>query len=59
LIENSLDSGATLIDIKLKDYGKVCITVIDNGSGVLEKDFDGLGNKCIVLNLLELNFVIN
>lgn len=46
LVENSLDSGATLIDIKLKDYGKTCISVSDNGSGVLEQDFEGLGT-CI------------
>ncbi|KZC07572.1 PREDICTED: mismatch repair endonuclease PMS2 [Dufourea novaeangliae] len=45
LVENSLDSGATLIDIKLKDHGKTCISVSDNGSGVLEKDFEGLGLK--------------
>ncbi|XP_076650678.1 mismatch repair endonuclease PMS2 [Halictus rubicundus] len=45
LVENSLDSGATLIDIKLKDYGKTCISVSDNGSGVLEEDFEGLGLK--------------
>lgn len=43
LLENSLDSGATLIDIKLRDYGKTCISVADNGSGVLEQDFEGLG----------------
>ncbi|XP_031844986.1 mismatch repair endonuclease PMS2 isoform X2 [Nomia melanderi] len=45
LVENSLDSGATLIDIKLRDYGKTCISVSDNGSGVLEEDFEGLGLK--------------
>ncbi|XP_054011244.1 mismatch repair endonuclease PMS2 [Hylaeus anthracinus] len=45
LVENSLDSGASLIDIKLKDYGKTCISVSDNGSGVLEQDFEGLGLK--------------
>lgn len=43
LVENSLDSGATLIDIKLKDYGKTSISISDNGSGVLEEDFAGLG----------------
>lgn len=43
LVENSLDCGATLIDIKLKDYGKTYISVSDNGSGVLEQDFEGLG----------------
>lgn len=44
LVENSLDSGATVIDVKLTDYGKTCITVSDNGSGVLEQDFESLGN---------------
>ncbi|XP_063993159.1 mismatch repair endonuclease PMS2 [Diachasmimorpha longicaudata] len=45
LVENSLDSGATYVDIKLVDYGETCITVSDNGSGVLETDFEGLGLK--------------
>lgn len=45
LVENSLDSGATVIDVKLTDYGKTCISVSDNGSGVLERDFEGLGLK--------------
>ncbi|XP_018053424.1 PREDICTED: mismatch repair endonuclease PMS2 [Atta colombica] len=45
LVENSLDSGATVIDVKLTDYGKTCISVNDNGSGVLEQDFEGLGLK--------------
>lgn len=43
LVENSLDSGATNVDVKLVDYGKTSITVSDNGSGVLEQDFEGLG----------------
>ncbi|XP_020290349.1 mismatch repair endonuclease PMS2 isoform X2 [Pseudomyrmex gracilis] len=45
LVENSLDSGATVIDVKLTDYGKTCISVSDNGSGILEQDFEGLGLK--------------
>ncbi|KAK2588344.1 hypothetical protein KPH14_004360 [Odynerus spinipes] len=45
LVENSLDSGATIVDIKLTDYGKTCISVYDNGSGVMEEDFKGLGLK--------------
>lgn len=45
LVENSLDSGATVIDVKLTDYGKTCISVSDNGSGVLEQDFEGLGKS--------------
>ncbi|XP_012284859.1 mismatch repair endonuclease PMS2 [Orussus abietinus] len=45
LVENSLDSGATVIDVKLSDYGKTSITVNDNGSGVSEQDFEGLALK--------------
>ncbi|XP_012531752.1 mismatch repair endonuclease PMS2 [Monomorium pharaonis] len=45
LVENSLDSGATVIDVKLTDYGKTCISISDNGSGVSEQDFEGLGLK--------------
>ncbi|RLU15582.1 hypothetical protein DMN91_012576 [Ooceraea biroi] len=45
LVENSLDSGATAVDVKLTDYGKTCISVSDNGGGVLEQDFEGLGLK--------------
>ncbi|XP_033219064.1 mismatch repair endonuclease PMS2 [Belonocnema kinseyi] len=45
LVENSLDSGATTVEVKLSDYGKSCITVSDNGCGVLERDFEGLGLK--------------
>ncbi|XP_014214530.1 mismatch repair endonuclease PMS2-like [Copidosoma floridanum] len=45
LVENSLDSCATIVEIKLVDYGRTSITVADNGCGVLERDFDGLGLK--------------
>lgn len=54
LVENSLDSNATLIDIKLTDYGKTCITVSDNGSGILEQDFEGLG---IFINIYHINYI--
>lgn len=45
LVENSLDSGSTNIEIKLTDYGKSCITICDNGSGILECDFEELCNS--------------
>nr|XP_054971273.1 putative postmeiotic segregation increased 2-like protein 2 [Pan paniscus] len=42
LVENSLDAGATNIDLKLKDYGVDLIEVSDNGCGVEEENFEGL-----------------
>ncbi|XP_067912696.1 mismatch repair endonuclease PMS2 [Heterodontus francisci] len=45
LVENSLDAGATNIDIKLKEFGADLIEVSDNGDGVEEKNFEGLTLK--------------
>ncbi|KAG8513675.1 Mismatch repair endonuclease PMS2, partial [Galemys pyrenaicus] len=45
LVENSLDAGATNIDIRLKDYGVDLIEVSDNGCGVEEENFEGLTLK--------------
>ena len=42
LIENSIDAGATLVEIKLKEFGETSIEVSDNGSGVEESNFEGL-----------------
>ena len=38
LVENSLDAGATYIQIFIVDAGKTCIQVIDNGMGMSETD---------------------
>lgn len=38
LIENSVDSGASKIDIFIKEAGRALIQVIDNGSGMSETD---------------------
>lgn len=38
LMENSIDSGATLINLIVKDGGKTLIQVIDNGSGMSDID---------------------
>ena len=38
LMENSLDSGADLIRIIIKDSGKTLIQVIDNGCGMSDSD---------------------
>ncbi|NWT41962.1 PMS2 endonuclease, partial [Chroicocephalus maculipennis] len=45
LVENSLDAGATNIDIKLKDHGAELIEVSDNGGGVEEENFEALTLK--------------
>ncbi|XP_066496461.1 mismatch repair endonuclease PMS2 [Tiliqua scincoides] len=45
LVENSIDAGATSIEVKLKDYGVDLIEVSDNGSGVEEENFAGLTLK--------------
>lgn len=38
LMENSLDAGATSVDLLIKDAGKALIQVIDNGSGMSAAD---------------------
>ena len=38
LVENSIDSQATIITVKINDGGKSSITVIDNGSGMTIDD---------------------
>lgn len=38
LVENSIDAGATTIHIVLKDAGRTCIQVIDDGRGMTETD---------------------
>ena len=38
LVENSIDAGATLIQVVVVDAGKSCLQVIDNGKGMSETD---------------------
>ncbi|CAO2839733.1 unnamed protein product [Amaranthus hypochondriacus] len=45
LVENSLDAGATSIEIALKDYGEGWFQVIDNGCGISPSDFQVLALK--------------
>ncbi|XP_072230198.1 mismatch repair endonuclease PMS2 [Leuresthes tenuis] len=45
LVENSIDAGATSIDVKLKECGTEQVEVSDNGKGVEEANFEGLTLK--------------
>lgn len=45
LVENSLDAGATNIDIKLKNHGADILEVNDNGHGVEPHNFEALTLK--------------
>lgn len=38
LVENSIDAGATHVQIFITDAGRTCIQVIDNGKGMSETD---------------------
>ena len=42
LVENSLDAGATTVDVRLVDYGETSIEVTDNGTGVEPENFRAL-----------------
>ncbi|KAF3704605.1 Mismatch repair endonuclease PMS2 [Channa argus] len=45
LVENSIDAGATNVDVKLKESGAELVEVSDNGKGVDEANFEGLTLK--------------
>ncbi|XP_039630904.1 mismatch repair endonuclease PMS2 [Polypterus senegalus] len=59
LVENSIDAGATNIEVKLKDYGVELIEVSDNGSGVHEDNFEGLTLKHHTSKLQEFSDLIH
>ncbi|ORZ00692.1 hypothetical protein BCR43DRAFT_452802 [Syncephalastrum racemosum] len=45
LIENSIDAGATSIDVKFKEQGLAGLEVIDNGSGIEPSNYEALALK--------------
>ncbi|KAK7483757.1 hypothetical protein BaRGS_00024973 [Batillaria attramentaria] len=59
LVENSIDAGATTVEVRLKEYGSECIEVTDNGSGVEEKNFEGLTLKHYTSKLSDFSDLIS
>ncbi|XWS31708.1 hypothetical protein CRYUN_Cryun23aG0099400 [Craigia yunnanensis] len=45
LVENSLDAGATSIEVALKEYGEEWFKVIDNGCGISPNNFQVVARK--------------
>ncbi|KAJ7440302.1 histidine kinase-like ATPase [Mycena galericulata] len=45
LVENSLDAGATNLEVRFKQYGLASIEVIDNGGGISEENYEELALK--------------
>lgn len=45
LIENAIDAGATIVEVKLQDYGATSIEIVDNGSGIAKEDFALVASK--------------
>ncbi|KAF9244456.1 DNA mismatch repair protein MutL [Melanogaster broomeanus] len=42
LVENSLDAGATNIEVRFQNYGLKAIEITDNGSGIAPKDYESI-----------------
>ncbi|XP_072522856.1 mismatch repair endonuclease PMS2 [Salminus brasiliensis] len=59
LVENSVDAGATNVDIRLKDHGTELVEVSDNGKGVDEENFEGLTLKHHTSKLREFSDLIH
>ena len=53
LLENSLDAGATNVEIRVKEFGLECVEVSDNGSGVAREDVPLLTQKYATSKLRE------
>lgn len=45
LVENAIDAGATLVEVKLRDHGLESLEVSDNGCGVEEKNLEGMSKQ--------------
>ncbi|GMK58830.1 hypothetical protein CspeluHIS016_0602720 [Cutaneotrichosporon spelunceum] len=45
LVENAFDSGATAVDVRIKDHGLDTVEVVDNGSGIEQANWAAIGLK--------------
>ncbi|KAF8318503.1 DNA mismatch repair protein MutL [Clavulina sp. PMI_390] len=45
LVENSIDAGATSIEVRFKEYGLTSIELVDNGSGIAPEDYSTVAMK--------------
>lgn len=45
LVENALDAGATVVEVKLVNHGKDGFSVSDNGHGIDPEDFEFIAQK--------------
>ncbi|KAM6964547.1 mismatch repair endonuclease PMS2 isoform 2-T2 [Tautogolabrus adspersus] len=59
LVENSIDAGATNIDVRLKECGAELVEVSDNGKGVEEANFEALTLKHHTSKLQEFSDLIH
>ncbi|KAM4624603.1 mismatch repair endonuclease PMS2 [Polymixia lowei] len=59
LVENSIDAGATNVDVRLKESGADLVEVSDNGKGVEEANFEGLTLKHHTSKLREFTDLIH
>jgi DNA mismatch repair protein PMS2 len=55
LVENSLDSGATSIEIKLKEMGTESIEVSDNGGGISPDNYEAVALKHHTSKIAQFN----
>lgn len=55
LVENSLDAGANIIEVRTQDGGKTSIAVMDNGEGFNEEDIELAFKRHTTSKLSELS----